>query len=61
MMKNENEKQEDEGSTQSNASRYDTYTFYLFDIWFDCLPCEAWSVTCAYICNMIFTMCTSVI
>lgn len=30
-MKNKNKKQEDEGSTQSNASRYDPYTF---------LPCS---------------------
>lgn len=27
MMKNKNKKQEDEGSTQSNASRYEPYTF----------------------------------
>lgn len=30
MMKSKSKKQEDEGSTQSNASRYEPYTFYLF-------------------------------
>lgn len=30
MMKSKSKKQEEEGSTQSNASRYEPYTFYLF-------------------------------
>ena len=52
MMKNKNKKHEDECSTQSNASRYDPYTFYDYDISFDCLPCQAWLVTCSYFSDM---------
>lgn len=61
MMKNKSKKQEDEGSTQSNASRYDPYTFfYLFHICLDCLPCQAWLITCVYICDVVLLKCTTV-
>ncbi len=48
MMKNKSKKQEDEGSTQSNASRYDLSYFSLFfNMCLDCLPLQAWLITCA--------------
>lgn len=48
MMKNKNKKQEDEGSTQSNASRYDLHYFFsFFNICVECLPLQAWLITCA--------------
>lgn len=47
MMKSKSKKQEDEGSTQSNASRYEPYTFLpFFRFCFDCLRCQAWLIIC---------------
>lgn len=61
MMKTKSKKQEDEGSAQSNASRYDPCTtFYPFHIWFDCLPCQAWLITCVYIGDVVLMKCTTV-
>lgn len=57
MMKTKSKKQEDEGSTQSNASRYDPHTFppifYLVHGFLDCLPCQAWLITCVYNCYTV--------
>lgn len=53
MMKNKSKKQEDAGSTQSNASRYDPYTFFYLVHIFDCLPCQAWLITCVYVYNVV--------
>lgn len=50
-MKNKSKK-EDEGSTQSNASRYDPIPFLLL-FFFDCLPCQAWLITSVNVCNVV--------
>lgn len=55
MMKTKNKKQEDEGSTQSNASRYDPLYFTLpFLPNLVCLPLQAWLITCVAFATLLF-------
>lgn len=56
-MKTKSKKQDDEGSTQSNASRYDFSSissgFYITFAVFDCLSCQAWLITCMFDCHTL--------
>lgn len=60
MMKTKSKKQEEEGSTQSNASRYDPYTFYTLFISGVIVYLAKHGRSSVYICDVVLRKCTTV-